>query len=569
MEMKAGATSSKRTIATGLAAMIVVMLLGMGPLFAPRAFADGLSNEGELPETITVQFKQGIGVLGAVPDATPDMTINAAFVRTGASRPIGGGSESEFKGWAASPTASKPLKNYLTIAAAYEQSGNDGILILYPVFGPVSRPHLSFYGQDGTTLLSEGDIDSWQTLDEVKLAPDISVVDDVSQLPALRKLGYCFMGWADEDGALCYSDEPIVEDTSFAAHYAKLDAVFAGIKGASADVSNAFLLRSDVEKAVSTGFRLEKASGIDARLASAAKSEGYRAFTYYRAMFGFTADGEMTLVKQDFGSVAVSLPTTLSDGTKVRVYWLSADGSVERTATSKVSKGVVSMSFSDYQIEATGNVAIAYDKSAASSKGTATKSNTGSGKNSKSNTAKNSGAGSKSGSGASSGSSGTSGSSSRLATGSGTQNTVNSRRSTSSSSLLSTIARPNTSSSSATTSTTAASSNSSDDDDSDTDDGAGAGGVGLSEESEGLDESSEGVSVESDLDGDADSASLVDESLAAQNTPIAQAGSKDGGVFYGAAMFLIAAIAAAAWWLVFKRGNETVGESAISTAPTS
>lgn len=539
-------------------------VLGSGTALAVEAQDDAVQ---ELPESIVVQFKQGINVIGFAQNVPIGATINEAFEAAGIERPSvdGDGAEQEFKGWACSSGAEKALRNYTLLSTAYQEAGSEEVLVLFPVFGPVAKPHLTFYGQDGKTVLSEADIESWQTLNQANAAPKLSLVDEVTNQLALCKLGYYFIGWADDDHVVCGGDEPIVDDTSFTPAYAKLTVDVSGLKNAAADVSKAYLLRSGMEKAKSAGFSLVKASAAAGALKKAASDDGYQIYNAYQATMGYiaqdatTEEDEETIVRKRFGTVAVTVPSDLKDGAKVRVYWLKADGSVGRSAVKKVSDGAVSVGLSNFEIADGGNVAVAYS-SAANKKGSeSSASSDGDSFSENSNSSSTSSVGSPSRQSPSSNSrTGASGATPHAAVPSAPVSSSNSGGTTSA---------PRVSVPSAPSADDDGENDDEDEGDDDEDDGDEDDADGADEDvedvdGEELDELGEDGQNASELTlgmaesgGDDGSSPPDEEARNAAALRASQMGSKDGGVLYGAIMVLISAAAAGAWWLAFKRGT--------------
>ena len=549
MTKKSSVPAALMRWAAWFAMAMFTVLLGTCSLLAPSAFgAEEDADEEPLPEKITVQFRQGIGVVGALPEAALDMTINDAFAETKAERPASENPSEVFKGWAATEGAKKPMKGYLALSKAYEKAGSDGMLILYPVFGTAEKPHLSFYGPDGKTLLAETDIDSWQTIGEAKAAPRVLLKDPVTHEPALRKFGHCFIGWSDKQGEFCRSDQPLSESVALYPTYLKIEADLEGAKGASAELSQAYVLKSDLEHAVSVSFKIAQSSGPDVRVKSALSDDGTTAFASFYVTMGYLEGGEETLVRSDFGQVPVQLPTTLADGARVRVYWIKGDGSVGRTAVQKVESGHVSFELGDYGVGSAGNVVISSPLRADDSGDSGSEDHGG-------------------GSSPDSGDSGK-GSADRPSAGPGDSagvdaptpvpDSVIESRKTSVPGVVPDVSGVTTKTG---RSNGAAASDGGDDDD---DDATGADGKGARKASK-----SKGVNnaVDGTINGD-----LYDEALAQESAAVAQPQSKEGGVLYGAIMAAMAAAAIFAWWLAFVRGKKTpvtvVGESSEANGET-
>ena len=559
--MSLRATSAKRYAVALGAVLALALLLALSASGIAVAYADetqDASGQEELPSTITVQFREGIGVLGRIAEAPVDLTIYRAFEQTGAELPSASGEGKELKGWACSSDAEEALGNSTRLSDAYRIAGNDGMLFLYPVYGDVSQPHVSFYGQDGTTLLAEADIDSWQTIAEAGVAPDLQAKDEETQQLLFRKDGYWFAGWSDTDGVLHYRDEPIVESLTLTPAYAKLSVDLSGLKKAAADVSKAFLLYEDIESALDAGFRLEKSSAADASLESVAKEAGYRPFNAYRIVFGFKDREETTAIKKGFGSVTVTLPTELAENTEVRVYWLHEDGSVGQSAVKKVSKGGVTASFSDYSLIGKGNVLIAYKPPSSDSSDTKKSDSSKDSKNKKRKKSKSSSSAKK-----------RTPSSTTPSTTTPTTTPQTSNPSSPSSGLATrtpstpstTYTSQNPGSTSTTTSTTTTTQNSAQSSSAAT--GSGSSALqnpaattssknvqdDVDDDVDALDEDALRELLANGADGEPSAESAEEESEEISESAASKLGSKDGGVFYGASMLVIGLLAVLAWQL--------------------
>ena len=588
-----------RCIGAGLAAAAVLALAALmaaacalaAPVALP-ALADAAYAEDAVPDVITVQFRQGIGIFGRVAAAEPDMMVYEAFAESGADLPEAADSEQECVGWATAADATEALRASMKLSEAYRQAGANGILTLYPVFGPIARPHLTFNAQDGKTLLAEADIDSWQALEDLEETPSVTLEDEATGEPVLRKMEYFFVGWKGQDGAIVYDDQPIVADTVLSPAYLKLSISVSGLTGAAADLSGAYLLQEGLSHATDAGFRLEKAASADDKLTAAAKADGYKPFNSYQVTFGYTAkdettgDMEMTIVPRGFGQIGATFPTELATGTEVRVYWLGADGTASKTAAKKVSSGGVSMSFSDYSIAGKGNVLIAYkapasSSSSSSSSGTSSSSGGWTDVSSSSSTSSTSTSTGSSSSSTSTGTTigrttayGTSTYGSRVGTGASSASsvgqrtypsTVGSTGQTGSSTIAgssagSTVASGSSAASSIAQAMAGSGATDSDDDEDDEDD-----------EADGVDE--DGAEIEAEESNSIDDiAAKAQEILAAKrghdavfgdgstasssNLP----GSKDGGIVYGGVMLVIAGLALVAWQLASRYARRAAAD---------
>lgn len=391
---------------------------------------------------------------------------------------------------------------------------------------------VAFYCKDRTTLISEAHITAGQSLSDAQAVPDVLIVGEDSQVPVLRELGSCFIGWADSDGVLCSMDEPLSEDVSLYAAYAELSADTSGAENVSVDVSQAFLLRADMQQAQDVCVKVEALSDAHELLQTTISQDGGTVCDCYRATFSFTVGSQVTLVKTGFGLVSMGLPVSKEDKTKVKAYWLGSDGSVKHSAVKNVSGGSILLNWSDYDVDSSANIAIATvseDESEDGGDSGATDQDTSGSDSSGSEKGSSSKSGTASGSKSSKSKSGNSANSSSASNSSSGQSTYQSSSSgTHSSSWNSTWPRQN-----------------------------GAQVASNSKRSES-DEPTRAVLDEASADNAESGTYSGNDALSSVAASQNDGGSRDAGVLYGASMLVIAAIACAAWWFALyrrKRGD--------------
>ncbi|MDO4503500.1 MAG: hypothetical protein Q4D06_10075 [Coriobacteriia bacterium] len=356
---------------TGFLAVLCLMsgcayLMGASPALSfadePAGADDPAALTEEDNQTVTVVFKLPNGEAANVPDAKPEWTIDRVFKESKAQTPVAAEEGQQFKGWAYSEDATAPLRTYtLTAEKANAEGGVMSVVILYPVFGPAHDPQVTFLCQDGKTVLSERAIQSRQSLNQANVVPALNVKDGKGNL-VLQKKGYSFMGWANEKGEIIYADEPLVDDVKLAPKFAKISSSVSSITSAKADVSGAYLTRSGMEHVTKVSFVLKKAKAASKALKSAATADNHAICNYYHMSFGYTSGGKRVQVKKGFGIVTLTLPVAKANGTEVKLFWLKSDGSVGKSATKKVSKGVVKLNVNDYVAGDYANLVISYKK---------------------------------------------------------------------------------------------------------------------------------------------------------------------------------------------------------------
>ncbi|MDO4501732.1 MAG: InlB B-repeat-containing protein [Coriobacteriia bacterium] len=300
-------------------------------------------------QKITVTFKSGTQTVGTAGDLSLGTTLDAAFKASGAQAPAAPSELKVFKGWSTSPTATSADRGgTTTVGAEYNKTGSNDQVTLYAVFGWAYEPEVVFHQEDGLVIVTHN-VKPDQVLSQAGIVPDLT-----------PKKGYYFAGWSEYDGTPFDLDRTVDNDVDLYATYKKLSSTVPSGSKAKADVTAAYLQRTDMASVQSAGFTLAKAKGAESVLTKRLAKDGYKAADVYQAWFGFQQQGKKVPVKNGFGIVKLKVPTSRANGTKVRLYWVRADGTAGASGTKTVEEGVVSLNFAEYTLGANGNLVVAY-----------------------------------------------------------------------------------------------------------------------------------------------------------------------------------------------------------------
>ncbi len=302
----------------------------------------------ELSErSVTVEFWVAGELYATAEGLSLKQTIDAAFLETGAETPTTEEEGYSFQGWAYTASAATALRGSLiTLSTALTASGASGnTLVLHALFGLTYRPYVGFYYALEESPLASTEATAGQTVAELGIEP-----------AAQSLLGHYFAGWQTAEGAYFSLDSVIEDDLYLYARFLALEALTCD-DGAEVDFSAAGIAQRGMDFAEEVGFTLSTCEGVDEAVAERLATDGYECASSFTFNLGYTLEGERTFVTTGFGSVKLTLP--VEDGTKVKIYWLRADGSVGASSVKTAEDGVVSVPLADYGVSEAANLVVA------------------------------------------------------------------------------------------------------------------------------------------------------------------------------------------------------------------